>query len=322
MYISPNGKKYIGQTINTFNQRAGGHRSDYKLYLNRFNNLKYKKTCEEFYKEVELVGGFDKFTKIILLNCENKDLNENEKRLIIEHNTVRPNGLNMLEGGIGKTGPTSEEAKENQRKTRNNFIKSMKDNPEKLKKTERAKELPMYTAYFKNGPIEGYKIYHHPHCLTKTFSSKNYGSMDNAKTACLNYLNILNDPNYLPIKVDNPLPKGISKRGNGYRIRFIHNEIMYDRTYMKINNPDENLERCKSYYYSIKTQDEEYKEHENIYVQSDGSFLAKFDFDDIKYSNKYDKIFEAIEWLTNKKTQLNEWKMYRAQMPIGLINHL
>ena len=91
-YTSPNGKSYIGQTINNLATRA----------KNPVSGIGYKK-CSLFWKAIQKYQ-FINFKIEILEEVEIKQLNQREKFYISQYNTLAPNGYNLTIGGdIGKT---------------------------------------------------------------------------------------------------------------------------------------------------------------------------------------------------------------------------
>lgn len=87
-YTSPSGKKYIGQTVQTINNRAKGMRG--KGYRN----------CSVFYNAIKKYG-LENFTLEILEEAHIDLLNEKEKEWIAFLDTRIPNGYNISEGGEG-----------------------------------------------------------------------------------------------------------------------------------------------------------------------------------------------------------------------------
>ena len=88
-YTSPNGKSYIGQTINSLQKRA----------KNLISGNGYKK-CSLFWKAIEKYG-FHNFICEILEEVPIKDLNEKEIYYINKFNSCAPNGYNLSSGGEG-----------------------------------------------------------------------------------------------------------------------------------------------------------------------------------------------------------------------------
>lgn len=84
-YISPNGKKYIGQTTTSLIKRSGKRGKGYR-------------ECKVFYKAIEKYG-FSNFAVNILEECEIEKLDEREKYYIEYFNTLIPYGYNIKIGG-------------------------------------------------------------------------------------------------------------------------------------------------------------------------------------------------------------------------------
>lgn len=84
-YTSPSGKKYIGQTIQSLQERARQGKG-------------YRK-CGVFYRAI-LKYGFDAMKVEILEECDISLLDEKEREWIDFYDTRVPNGYNIAEGGI------------------------------------------------------------------------------------------------------------------------------------------------------------------------------------------------------------------------------
>jgi len=83
-----NNKCYIGQTINKIDLRIAQHKCD--ANSNKYNMI--------FHKAIQKYG-FDNFEWEVLAECNNNDLNEQEKYWIKYWNSNRINGYNMTDGG-------------------------------------------------------------------------------------------------------------------------------------------------------------------------------------------------------------------------------
>lgn len=84
-------KSYIGQSIQSLHDRVvGGH----------FKAAKYKFTegCLALNAAIRLYGE-DQFVYNVICECDISELDDNEIRLIKEHNTLAPNGYNLHAGG-------------------------------------------------------------------------------------------------------------------------------------------------------------------------------------------------------------------------------
>lgn len=86
-YTSPSGKKYIGQTITSLNERAKNSGRGYK-------------NCIVFWKAIQKYG-FENFTVEILEEAEESLLDVKEQEWISFLNTQTPNGYNISKGGLG-----------------------------------------------------------------------------------------------------------------------------------------------------------------------------------------------------------------------------
>lgn len=83
-YTSPSGKVYIGQTVNSQEQRA--------------RNGEGYKGCPAFYRAIQKYG-FENFIYEVLEEVEQEELDEKEKYYIALYNSLVPNGYNILTGG-------------------------------------------------------------------------------------------------------------------------------------------------------------------------------------------------------------------------------
>jgi len=95
---SPSGNAYIGQTMRTFQWRCDHHEHDFKRYLKCIAEGKPWRGCRALYNAFTKYG-FDSFKKEVIYVCKVSELNFHEKRLIEEHDTLTPNGYNLMTGG-------------------------------------------------------------------------------------------------------------------------------------------------------------------------------------------------------------------------------
>ena len=82
---SPEGKSYIGQTVQSFKKRMNGH-------------VHGKSYCRALKCAIDEYG-FDNFEKQVLWEGENELISEKEKHYIKYFNTMHPNGYNLSSGG-------------------------------------------------------------------------------------------------------------------------------------------------------------------------------------------------------------------------------
>ena len=81
----PNGKSYIGQTVQTFKKRMLNHKSGPGF-------------CKALKEKIDEIG-FDKIKREIIWEGDENLLPEMEIKYIQEYNTIYPYGYNMLLGG-------------------------------------------------------------------------------------------------------------------------------------------------------------------------------------------------------------------------------
>lgn len=86
-----NGKQYIGKTVNTLNQRIVCHLSSVKHNAN---------PNSKFYRAIRKYGAGVFVWKILEVCVTEDELNERERILINNHDTIRC-GYNIAEGGTG-----------------------------------------------------------------------------------------------------------------------------------------------------------------------------------------------------------------------------
>jgi group I intron endonuclease len=97
---SENGKKYIGQTVMTLEQRWSKHQRT--------------KGCSAIHAAINKYGK-DAFSIVEIAQAFSaNELNEIEKNAVEEHNCISPNGYNLKEGG-GSKGRVSEDSREKMR---------------------------------------------------------------------------------------------------------------------------------------------------------------------------------------------------------------
>ncbi len=89
----PSGKKYVGQTVTTFRRRWTGHCTD---------ALRKPTSSDSLVTVLIRQDGPDSFDSEVLGTADSQhELDALERRLIAEHNTLVPHGLNKSKGGGG-----------------------------------------------------------------------------------------------------------------------------------------------------------------------------------------------------------------------------
>jgi group I intron endonuclease len=92
-----NGKCYIGKTVKTMNVRQAWHRCT----AERGEGWNFHNALRKY--------GYKSFTWSVLLESDDYDiLGRAEQDLILKHNTKRPNGYNLTDGGDGTIGKSPE----------------------------------------------------------------------------------------------------------------------------------------------------------------------------------------------------------------------
>jgi len=122
-----NGKKYIGQTIKSLEERKRRH-----IYLSNYNPKTY------FQKALKKYGS-NNFTFKIIEECVDiSQLNEREQYWIKEYNTLSPNGYNLNTGG--KNHNVSETTKKDISNTLKQYYKNHKSKSIGFKHTDETKK--------------------------------------------------------------------------------------------------------------------------------------------------------------------------------------
>lgn len=207
------GKVYIGQTTKTVASRYKKHAEKARAFTEETG----KASCRHLYRAMKL-HGIDNFVveTIEEIVYERVVLDALEIRHIAEHNSIEE-GYNLLAGGSG--GLHSEVSKQRIsatiRRTRPDII-------DKFRLRDESKGLPMYISYHAGpGPV-GYIINGHRNCDKKSFTLKDYPTLEAAKEAAKSFLKKLDEsdaPYDGSRNGDWTIPKGVSKIDNGYRVR-------------------------------------------------------------------------------------------------------
>lgn len=197
---SPSIKKngYIGQTKKTFDVRMSGHKSS-------SGNLNKVDGCRALNNAIRKYG-WDSFTREIILECDDDELDFYEEYFIREYNTLAPNGYNLITGGNSNK-VYSDVTKEIMRKA------ALDRDTAVYRKDVRTKDWPKYLGIFNDYP----RISKHPNCSSKPFNDKSKSFEENLKDA-LEFLDLLNK-NEVKVEIQKSnRPKGLQVCKGGYRV--------------------------------------------------------------------------------------------------------
>jgi len=240
---SPSGKSYIGQTIQPFEKRWNTHK-----------RRAIKKTCNGCWAlNAALVKyGYESFTTEILLYCNPEQLNYYECQTINLHNTLYPNGYNLVAGGNNNRN-VSDATREKMRKCRNADDRRIH---------EESKGLPMYMSYGVRKGVPGYKIERHPNCRQKYFYSSKY-TLEEKKQQALDFLKKLDEGMKIETKKQpkKNTPDGIWKHGYGYSaiIKLDNGSIIQKAFCRPTLSPKENLRNALNFLYETREKIESNK---------------------------------------------------------------
>ena len=185
LLISPSGKKYIGQAVcylssgkkYGFKKRWNGHKSEAK------NHRDYCRLLDNAIRKY----GHENFKIELLETVTIEKLDERENYWIKEHNSMTPNGYNLISGKSNSR--QSLETRELRRQSMIGKNKG-KEYPKMKRKREEDNLLPKYirSYYDKTGKC-GYRISNHPIIKTKSFLSKKLTMQEKLELA-LNWLDL------------------------------------------------------------------------------------------------------------------------------------
>lgn len=232
---SPSGKSYIGQTQLTLKDRLHIHKNSAKRFAKNPNVKCCRALCAAINKYK-----IENFTVETLFDNPNwtfKELLEMETKMILEHNTLSPNGYNLTTGGEG-VGSHSNETKllmkQNIPIGISNNINSYRDHNEELE------GCPKHVVWYEKGLIRGYRINNFRIngilvCKNLRFTSKTE-PLNVLKKRCLDYLKNLELSNQhhksnQMLKKESGLAKGITKRKNFYECSFVYKGITYNKCF-------------------------------------------------------------------------------------------
>lgn len=223
-----NNKVYIGQTRNTITHRWYQHKQCAKRLLKYgYDNSKNESIKHSALYNAMIFHGIDKFIIEQIVTTTYELLNEEEKKHITMLNSLVPNGYNLLCGGNQQE--HSNITIDHIRKTKWSRIDSNRN--------VKLQGLPPKVTYRNKGTYEEIVINHHTLCKHKVFSTKTYSSLEDAKSACIEFLNNLetNGITYTPNKNGVNLPKGVCLIENGYRVNKVINKKCYDKKFVNTN---------------------------------------------------------------------------------------
>lgn len=206
---SPSGKIYIGQTTRTLEKRLKEHCNGSEHSILSVAIKKY---------------GIENFTKEIICECNDDDLNQTEIDYIKMYNCLEPNGYNIRTGG--SNGKHSDLSKQRMRELKlgplnhnygkprsDHFKQIMKEKKSgenhhffgkqlsyehklNLSKSHKKDDLPMYLVKIKDRiqmhHYGGYAVVNHPNLPNKHFTSKKFSDEEKLKMA-FDYLNSYKD---------------------------------------------------------------------------------------------------------------------------------
>ncbi len=253
LLIAPNGHKYVGKTIYTFEERWQKHWYDYKKSRRCIAQGKPWRGCRALYNA---------FAKYNMANFEYDILHEGDfdpeqlKQLetdaIASENTLHPNGYNLTTGG--ECGGHSEETRAIMRVAIkagiHENITSYRDHADELE------GLPPHVVYFKKGEMRGYRITRHPRCENKRFASKTK-SLEDLKQEVLRFMADLEASDTIHQSNQKKkralgIPAGIRSDGrNGYAVDVQIKNKWYGKSFTN-GTPEMNLANAKQHLEDIK----------------------------------------------------------------------
>lgn len=175
-----NGKSYIGQTVQKFDNRWTDHKSAAR-------NKDKKDGCRALNNAIRLHGE-DCWTREVLIYCNKEHLDDYEIAFIKLYDTLAPNGYNLRTGGQSK-GQVSEE-------TKKLMSESAKKRDNDCYRKDQGllgyKYITQIHTPAKNPRKHGYLIHRHALCAYQSFVSSDINKMEYNKQRAINRLNELN----------------------------------------------------------------------------------------------------------------------------------
>lgn len=199
---SPSGKKYIGQVVDYIkNGSKKGVNGRWKQHCRSASSKNLKSGCSLLNTAINKYGK-DNFVISVLKSCPITELDKWEEHFIKEHNTMVPNGYNLIEGGKSNSRHSEQTCKKRseslkqllkdpeKRKIWSDAKKGIPQNKKKKRKYEEDDILPKYIRRIR-GKYSGYCVDSHPKCKNKKFTSKKFSMEENLKKA-IEFLKTLN----------------------------------------------------------------------------------------------------------------------------------
>lgn len=200
MLTFPNSKKYVGQTMQSFETRMNQHKNASK---------RIKGGCRLLSAAIRKYG-WENIKKEVILDCDENMLDEYESRFINVYNTLSPDGYNLITGGHSNKHMSSD--------TRNVMSEAAKKRDTSVyRKFEDTENLPKYIGKVNTKYMTGYKISKHPSCSSKYFCSSLKYDEEKLQDA-LKFLERLDNGEIKVTHLGRSLPEGIQQSGNGFRV--------------------------------------------------------------------------------------------------------
>lgn len=289
-YTSPSGKEYIGLTARCIKLRWKEHINDYKRALKCGFKIK---CCVALYLAFHKYG-IESFTKEILIECDNKDLSDNEKKMIIKHNTLSPNGYNLNSGG------------EQDKQLSDETIQKMRKHISELY------GLPKYVQYGEWKKSKYFIISGHPKCRYKKIQDSTL-NIEELKIKVLRFISDL-DTNVYVVNHNRELPKNIMWIPNkGYSVTFRENGKQYSKLFgTKLQ--DENILKNATDFRNLVLQNgiintyiHKINPHKHISISQNNHYIFKLQYKSKVYKKNFALLDDAIAYRDNlyKELKLN-----------------
>jgi hypothetical protein len=187
--------------------------------------------------------GIDTFSIEILEEVDDKLLNETEMIFIAEYDVVN-NGYNLKEGG-----DSSCHSEETKRLISERTKEAIAKNIEKFRKYEIIRGLPLHCIRVNIKGSEGVAVNNHPLCKRNSFTVREYGTIESAKEALLEFYEELerNGVPWTPPKKGDKLPRGIRSIKGGYAVQKIHKGKLFYRAFTKNDNPEDSRREAEEH---------------------------------------------------------------------------